>query len=185
MGLREADDAAVFAPPPGQVVVQSVDHFRPFIDDPYLFARVAANHCLGDLYAMGAAPATALAHVTLPFGPENKVADDLYLVLAGVRATLADQGARLIGGHTGEGAELALGLTVNGFCAPESLLAKGGMKPGDALILTKPLGTGALFAAHMRGPRSKRLDRSRASDHAGVFRPGARGLAGARGARAH
>ena len=100
---------------------------------------------------MGAAPATALAHVTLPFGPENKVADDLYLVLAGVRATLADQGARLIGGHTGEGAELALGLTVNGFCAPESLLAKGGMKPGDALILTKPLGTGALFAAHMRG----------------------------------
>ena len=151
VGLREADDAAVFAPPPGQVVVQSVDHFRPFIDDPYLFARVAANHCLGDLYAMGAAPATALAHVTLPFGPENKVADDLYLVLAGVRATLADQGARLIGGHTGEGAELALGLTVNGFCAPESLLAKGGMKPGDALILTKPLGTGVLFAAHMRG----------------------------------
>ena len=151
VGLREPDDAAVFAPPPGQVVVQSVDHFRPFIDDPYLFARVAANHCLGDIYAMGAAPATALAQVTLAFGPEDKVADELYLILAGVRATLADAGARLIGGHTGEGAELALGLTVNGFCDAGALLAKGGMKAGDALILTKPLGTGALFAAHMRG----------------------------------
>ncbi len=151
VGLDPADDAAVVTLSGNQLLVQSVDFFRAFIDDPYLFGRIAANHCLGDLYAMGAAPQTALAIVTLPHGAEAKVEADLYQLLAGATETLKEAGAALIGGHTGEGAELAFGLTVNGTAVPERLWRKSGLKTGDALILTKPLGTGALFAADMRG----------------------------------
>lgn len=151
IGLDPADDAAVVSLSGNQLLVQSVDFFRAFIDDPYLFGRIAANHCLGDLYAMGAAPQTALAIVTLPHGAEAKVEADLYQLLAGAVKTLKEAGAALIGGHTGEGAELAFGLTVNGTAVPHRLWRKSGLKTGDALILTKPLGTGALFAADMRG----------------------------------
>jgi selenide,water dikinase len=151
VGLDPADDAAVVTLSGNQLLVQSVDFFRAFIDDPYLFGRIAANHCLGDLYAMGAAPHTALAIVTLPHGTEAKVEADLYQLLAGAAETLKEAGAALIGGHTGEGAELAFGLTVNGTAVPDRLWRKSGLKTGDALILTKPLGTGALFAADMRG----------------------------------
>ncbi len=151
VGLDPADDAAVIALSGNQLLVQSVDFFRAFIDDPYLFGRIAANHCLGDLYAMGASPQTALAIVTLPHGAEAKVEADLYQLLAGGTETLKEGGAALIGGHTGEGAELAFGLTVNGTTVPERLWRKSGLKAGDALILTKPLGTGVLFAADMRG----------------------------------
>jgi selenide,water dikinase len=151
VGLDPADDAAVVTLSGNQLLVQSVDFFRAFIDDPYLFGRIAANHCLGDLYAMGAVPQTALAIVTLPHGAEAKVEADLYQLLAGATETLKEAGAALIGGHTGEGAELAFGLTVNGTAVPDRLWRKSGLKAGDALILTKPLGTGALFAADMRG----------------------------------
>jgi selenide,water dikinase len=151
VGLDPADDAAVVTLSGNQLLVQSVDFFRAFIDDPYLFGRIAANHCLGDLYAMGASPQTALAIVTLPHGAEAKVEADLFQLLSGATETLQQAGAALIGGHTGEGAELAFGLTVNGTAVPERLWRKSGLRTGDALILTKPLGTGALFAADMRG----------------------------------
>ncbi len=150
VGLQGADDAAVIAPPPGKLVVQTVDQFRAFIDDPYLFGRVTANHCLGDIHAMGAEPQSALALVTLPFAAADKMADDLRQILAGALATLDQAGAALIGGHTGEGAELAFGLSVNGLADRDKLLRKGGLTPGDRLVLTKPLGTGAIFAADMR-----------------------------------
>ena len=149
-GLDAPDDAAVLMPPPGKALVQTVDQFRAFIDDPYLFARIAANHCLGDVFAMGAEPHSALAAVMLPHDGADKIAEDLYQLLAGATETLADAGAVLAGGHTGEGAEMAFGLTVNGYADPDTLLRKSGLKAGDALILTKPLGTGVLFAADMR-----------------------------------
>jgi selenide,water dikinase len=149
-GLDAPDDAAVLMPPPGKALVQTVDQFRAFIDDPYLFARIAANHCLGDVFAMGAEPHSALAAVMLPHDGEDKIAEDLYQLLAGATETLAEAGAVLAGGHTGEGAEMAFGLTVNGYADPDTLLRKAGLRPGDALILTKPLGTGVLFAADMR-----------------------------------
>lgn len=149
-GLEAPDDAAVIAPPPGRVLVQTVDFFRAFIDDPYLFGRIAANHCLGDLFAMGADPHSALAVAVLPHGPAAKTEDDLAALLAGATETLAEAGAALAGGHTGEGAELAFGLSLNGFADPDRILRKGGLQPGDALILTKPVGTGVLFAADMR-----------------------------------
>src|SRR5262245_30674590 len=151
IGLNQADDAAVVSVTGNQLLVQSVDFFRAFIDDPYLFGRIAANHCLGDLYAMGAEPQTALAIVTMPYGREEKLEADLYQLLAGATETLREAGAALIGGHTGEGAELAFGLTVNGRSVPERLWRKSGLQAGDALVLTKSLGTGTLFAADMRG----------------------------------
>ena len=149
-GLDAPDDAAVLMPPPGKALVQTVDQFRAFIDDPYLFARIAANHCLGDVFAMGAEPHSALATVMLPHDSADKIEEDLYQLLAGATETLAEAGAVLAGGHTGEGAEMAFGLTVNGYADPETLLRKSGLQPGEALILTKPLGTGVLFAADMR-----------------------------------
>lgn len=150
IGLDAAEDAAVVRVPPGQVLVQTIDYFRASVDDPFLLGKIAANHCLSDLFAMGATPQSAQAIATLPYAAPAKVEDDLYQLLSGAVQMLEKAGAVLIGGHTSEGSELAFGLACNGLAVPEKLLRKGGMEPGDALILTKALGTGTLFAADMR-----------------------------------
>jgi selenide, water dikinase len=150
IGLKDPDDAAVVRVPKGKAMVHSVDFFRAFIDDPYIFGKVAANHALGDIWAMGATAQSATAVATVPPGLEAKVEDVLTQMMTGAMEILADAQCALVGGHTGEGKELALGFAINGLIDddPSKILRKGGMQPGDVLILTKPIGTGTLFAAH-------------------------------------
>lgn len=150
IGRDSPDDSAMLAVPQGKVMVQSVDYFRAFIDDAFQFGAIAANHALGDLYAMGAEPQSVLAVATVPYGREKIVEETLYELLAGALHTLEPTGAVLVGGHSAEGAELAFGLTVNGLVDPNKVWRKEGLNEGDLLILTKPLGTGTLFAADMR-----------------------------------
>ncbi len=151
IGMAASDDAAVTLPPTGMAVVQSVDFFRSFLDDPYLFGQVAAAHALSDLYAMGATPWTAMAVATVPFMHGRKMQDDLAAMMAGASAILQADGCALVGGHSGEGAELGLGFSVTGLANPASIWRKSGLRAGDALVLTKPLGTGIVLAAAMRG----------------------------------
>ncbi|SFM57377.1 selenide, water dikinase SelD [Marinobacter zhejiangensis] len=150
VGLHAPDDAAVLTVPAGKAVVHTVDFFRAFIDDPYIVGKVAANHSLGDIYAMGAEPQSATAIATIPYGIESKTEDTVYQMMAGALEVLNAAGCALVGGHTGEGRELAVGFAVNGLIDPDKVLSKGGLKPGDVLVVTKPLGTGTLFAAHGR-----------------------------------
>ncbi|MDJ0620517.1 MAG: selenide, water dikinase SelD [Calothrix sp. MO_192.B10] len=150
VGLDVADDAAVIKVTGDQVLVQTIDYFRALLNDPYIFGQIATNHCLSDIFAMGAIPHSALAIATISYGIPSKVEETLYQLLSGAVQVLNQTGASLIGGHTTEGAEIVFGLSCNGFADADKLLRKDGMEPGDVLILTKALGTGTLFAADMR-----------------------------------
>lgn len=140
------DDAAVLAVPGGLQVI-TTDHLRAFSLDPRLMARIAALHALGDIWAMGAAPQVALAQVTLPpLGPDLQ-ARMLEDIMTEAAAVFQAAGADIVGGHSTEGAELTIGFTVTGTAA--KVITKAGAQPGDALILTKPLGSGTILAAEM------------------------------------
>ncbi|MBT6203421.1 MAG: selenide, water dikinase SelD [Alphaproteobacteria bacterium] len=151
IGLDAPDDAAVLQPLEGSVIIQTVDQFPAFIDDPYVFGRITAVHALSDIHAMGAKPAAALALAGLLPGTAEAMESDLVQMLEGILSILREENCALAGGHTSETERASLGLSVTGFASPTSLIRKGGLKPGDALILTRPLGTGVLFAADMQG----------------------------------
>jgi selenide, water dikinase len=159
MGARAGEDAAVtsarpelFGKDPAKLVeLQTVDFFKAFIDDPYLFGRIAAVHAVSDIHAMNARPFTALAMATLPYARGPVQERMLRELLGGAVRALREMGVTLTGGHTTEGAEMALGFSVTGHGEQDALFRKGALRPGDALVLTKPLGTGALLAAWMRG----------------------------------
>lgn len=146
------DDTAPIPASDGVPLVQSLDMLRQLVADPWLMGRIAANHALSDLYASGARPVSALAALTLPFAGERILRRDLRQLLAGALAAFAPADCRLAGGHSMQGPELNVGFVVNGVAMePQGrLLPKRGLVPGDQLLLTKPLGTGVLFAAHMQ-----------------------------------
>ncbi len=149
--LDARDDAAVMRPPSGRLLVQSVDHFRAFLDDPFVFGQVAAAHALSDIHAMGARPWTALAIASVPYASGAKMRDELTAMLLGATEILHADGCTLVGGHSAEAAEAALGFAVTGLAEPGRVLRKAGLRAGDYLILSKPLGTGVVLAGHMRG----------------------------------
>jgi selenide, water dikinase len=145
------DDASVVRPPAGKLLVQSIDHFRGFIDDPYILGQIAAAHALSDIHAMGADPWTAMAIASVPYAPGEKMRADLSAMLQGAQEVLRGDGCTLVGGHSAEAAEAALGFAVTGLVGAGAALRKSGLRSGDRLILTKPLGTGIIFAGQMRG----------------------------------
>ena len=147
--LGIGDDAAEVRHGTGATLL-SVDGFRAMIDDPYLLGRICAHHSLNDLYAMGAQPVSALALATIPFMAEAMMEDDLHQLLRGVVDVLNASNTPLVGGHSAEGAELSIALTVTGTPG-QTTLTKAGAQEGDTLILTKPLGTGVILAGSMRG----------------------------------
>jgi selenide,water dikinase len=159
LGCRAGEDAAVhrvqpelFGSEPDKLLeVQTVDYFKAFVDDPYLFGRIAALNAVSDLYAMNARPFSALAIATLPYARGPIQESQLFELLSGAVHSFRQLGVVLTGGHTTEGSELALGFSVTGFAEEGRLFQKGNLRPGDRLILTKPLGSGALLAAWMRG----------------------------------
>jgi selenide,water dikinase len=157
IGLAVPDDAALVSFPGAPPLLQTVDFFRALVGDPYLFGRIAATHALGDIYAMGGVPETALAIAALPPARWAITEHDLFHMLKGGTEILEAAGAALIGGHSAEAAEPALGFAVTGRTRPGRLLRKGGLRPGDRLILTKPLGIGAILAAEMRGRAQARM----------------------------
>ncbi len=147
------DDAVAYRTPAGDRIVASLDAFPAFTDDPWLVGRVAAVNACSDLHATGVTPRFAQALVTLPQEADGATAEELLIqVLAGARAALDPEGVQLLGGHTNTGPELVVGFHVEGV--PEDgrdLLLKSRVRPGDALVLTKALGSGVLLAADRMG----------------------------------
>ncbi len=140
------DDAAILSIPAGVQVI-TTDHLRGFTHDPRLVARIAAIHALGDVWAMGASPQVALAQITLPRLSPEKSTEMLAEIMTVAAEVFREAGADIVGGHTSIGAELTIGFTVTGL-APRAI-TKSGAKPGDKLILTKPIGSGTIMAAEM------------------------------------
>lgn len=150
IGLGDSEDAAVIRPQEG-LMVQTVDSFPAFLDDPYLMGRIAAIHAASDLYAMGAKPHTALLVLEIPPTHPRRQAYEVRQVLAGVVRETNAAGAVLVGGHTTEREQLTVGLAMTGWLPEGRSIRKGGLRVGQKLVLTKPLGSGILLAGLMRG----------------------------------
>jgi selenide,water dikinase len=143
------DDAAVLRLGGTRQVI-TTDHLRAVTDDPYVMARIAARHALGDVLAMGAAPQAALPALVLPPLSPRLQARTLAEIMAAAAEVFAAAGAEIVGGHSATGAELVIGFTVTGLLDGPAVTVAGA-RPGDALILTKPLGSGTVMAAEMAG----------------------------------
>lgn len=145
VGIDTSDDAGVFLLDENTALIQTLDFFTPIVDDPYLFGQIAAANSLSDVYAMGGKPLTAMNIVTFPvckLSPEV-----LYAILSGGQQKVLEAGAVVLGGHTIEDDEPKYGLSVTGTVHPQKVLTNAGARPGDLLVLTKPIGTGILYTA--------------------------------------
>lgn len=149
VGRGTADDAGVFRVREDLALVQTVDFFTPIVDDPRTFGRIAATNSLSDVYAMGGTPITALSIVCFP--RKTLPLSVLREVLLGGQETLDQAETLLVGGHSVEDPELKYGLSVTGTVHPARVVTNAGARPGDRLILTKPLGTGVVATAIKAG----------------------------------
>lgn len=154
MGFATNDDAAVYRVAPGLAVVETVDFFPPVVDDPFQFGAIAAANALSDIYAMGARPIFALNLVGFP---KELPLDILSKILAGGQSKADEAGIPILGGHSVQDPEPKYGMAVTGLVHPKKVLTNAGAKPGDVLILTKPLGSGIATTAIKRGLASKAL----------------------------
>jgi selenide,water dikinase len=152
VGHDTFDDAGVVRLSPDVALIQTVDFFTPIVDDPYDFGQIAAANALSDVYAMGGVPRAALNLVCWP--PAGLAPEVLGAILAGGADKVHESGAALIGGHSIQDEELKYGLAVTGLAHPDRIVTNAGARPGDALVLTKPLGTGILTTALKRGART-------------------------------
>jgi selenide,water dikinase len=150
-GLEPPDDAAVHLVAPDLAVIGTVDFFPPIVDDPHTFGEIAAVNALSDVFAMGGRVLFALSVAAMP---EDLPRDAFRAILDGAAAMVREAGGILAGGHTIRDAEPKYGLAVVGVAHPDRLLRKGGARPGDVLILTKPLGTGLLVSGRRQGRTS-------------------------------
>jgi selenide, water dikinase len=148
VGLNPADDAAVYRLDEDRALVFTVDFFPPVVDDPRDFGAIAATNALNDVFAMGGTPLLALSIAAFP---EELPVEMLGAILAGAEAQVRAAGAILAGGHTIRDAEPKYGLAVVGTVRPDALWPKAGARHGDALFLTKPLGTGIVLQAQREG----------------------------------
>ena len=148
VGLDPADDAAVYRIDDQLAVVGTVDFFPPVVDDPFTYGSIAAANAVSDVFAMGGRVAFALAVAAFP---EDLAGETMRSIFRGASETVREAGGVLAGGHTLRDEEPKYGLAVVGFAHPDRLLLKGGARPGDALILTKPLGTGLVISGRRRG----------------------------------
>jgi selenide,water dikinase len=135
----------VYAWEGGPALVQTVDFFTPIVDDPYIYGQIAAANALSDVYAMGGRPVTALAIAGFPESGIDR--EDIAAIFKGGFDKLRESGAVLLGGHTVKDKEIKFGYAVTGAVDPARMLTNAGAKPGDVLILTKPLGTGVIGTA--------------------------------------
>jgi selenide,water dikinase len=141
---RTSDDAGVYKLDGAHALVQTVDFFTPIVDDPFAYGQIAAANALSDVYAMGGRPLTALAIAAFPKEAERSI---LHEIFAGGLDKLREAGVALLGGHTVQDPEIKFGYAITGDVDPTRVLANAGAKPGDALILTKPIGTGIIATA--------------------------------------
>jgi selenide,water dikinase len=156
VGYDTSDDAGVYRLTPEIALVHTVDFFTPIVDDPFDFGRIAATNALSDVYAMGATPVTALNLVA--YSIQNLGEEILRDILRGAAATADHAGVAILGGHSIDDPEPKFGLAVTGVVHPDNVLTNAGGRPGDALVLTKPLGAGAVSTAVKRGLGGVDLD---------------------------
>ena len=144
VGYDKSDDASVYVVSDDTAIVQTTDFFPPIVDDPFLYGQIAATNALSDVYAMGGEPKLALNIMCLADSMDDKTVRE---ILRGGYDKAYEAGAIITGGHTIHGAEPIYGLAVTGFVHPKRVLTNSGARPGDVLILTKPLGVGILTTA--------------------------------------
>ena len=154
VGFSTNDDAAVYRVAPGMALVSTVDFFPPVVDDPFQFGAIAAANALSDVYAMGGKPLFALNLVSFP---KDQPLEVLSQILAGGQSKAAEAGIPILGGHSVQDPEPKYGLAVTGTVHPKKVLTNAGAKPGDVLLLTKPLGSGIATTALKRGLASPEL----------------------------